>query len=189
MSDQAGEGLLSPLLRSRRIAAACGYLQGHVLDYGCGSGALASRVDPGRYLGFEIDAESLELARLGHPEHRFVDRLEDDSRKFDTVVSLAVIEHAKDPIGFLRVLAGHLSDAPTARVVITTPHPSADWLHDLGATIGLFSKHANEEHEDLLDREALAAIGTKSHLRIESYSRFMLRCNQIVVYARHGISE
>ena len=38
-----------------------------------------------------------------------------------------------------------------ARVIAATPHPAVEWIHDVGAAIGLLSKHANEEHKGLLD--------------------------------------
>ena len=41
MADQGTEGLLSPMLRHMRIEKAKPYLNGKVLDIGCGSGALA----------------------------------------------------------------------------------------------------------------------------------------------------
>ena len=46
MADQARGGLLSPLLRSRGIAAARRFLKRRVLDLGCGSGKLAGFVPP-----------------------------------------------------------------------------------------------------------------------------------------------
>ena len=42
MTDQAAEGLLSPMLRNRRIQAVKPFLRGRVLDVGCGNGALTA---------------------------------------------------------------------------------------------------------------------------------------------------
>ena len=44
--------------------------------------------------------------------------------RFDTIVSLAVIEHAPDPKGFLMELAGRLEKG--GRIVLTTPHPLSE---------------------------------------------------------------
>jgi len=46
MADQETEGLLSLWLRSVQFKAAIPHLQGEVLDYGCGSEALAEHVEP-----------------------------------------------------------------------------------------------------------------------------------------------
>jgi SAM-dependent methyltransferase len=187
MADQATEGLLSPFLRRQRLNAVKPYLSGRILDVGCGSGALSMLVPADRYLGVERDEASLQQARLKFPNHQFVSKIPESSEKFDSIVSLAVIEHVSDPAQFLRELAGSLIDNPASRLIITTPHPSVDWIHDIGSVIGLFSKHANEEHEDLLDRGKLELAGSKAGLKLISYHRFLLGANQIVVYAKEKL--
>ena len=184
MADQGSEGLLSPWLRKRRFEAAMPYLKGRVLDFGCGSGALAALVDAENYLGVEVDEASLQQARSHFPSHRFVSALPAPAEKFDSIVSLAVIEHVSDPSRFLASLVVHLDASVTARIAVTTPHPSVDWVHDVGATIGLFSKHANEEHEDLLDRSKLEWAGAQAGLKLASYRRFLFGANQIAVFKR-----
>lgn len=162
-------------------------MRGRVLDFGCGSGALAMWVHADHYLGVEVDEASLKQARSRFPERRFVSGLPEPAEKFDTVVSLAVIEHVSDPVLFLRALATHLNADKEARLVVTTPHPSAAWIIGLGAAVGLFSKHANEEHGDLLDRAKLEMAGNQAGLTLVSYSRFLLGANQIAVYAKAPI--
>jgi len=71
VTDQANEGLFSPLLRRKRVAAVVPFLNGRVLDVGCGSGALARFVDAGKYLGVERDQQSLARARSDFPQHVF----------------------------------------------------------------------------------------------------------------------
>jgi len=184
MADQGAEGLLSPWLRDKRFEVAKPFLRGKVLDFGCGSGALAALVPSDRYLGVDQDEPSLQQARNKFPLHRFMSELPQAGEKFDSIISLAVIEHVSDPAGFLRTLSGHLKDSDEALLVVTTPHPSVDWIHDLGAAIGLFSKHANEEHEDLLDQAKLESAGVQAGLKLISYRRFLFGANQIAVYAK-----
>lgn len=184
MADQGAEGLLSPYLRKQRFLAAAPYLRGRVLDFGCGSGGLAALIDHDRYLGVEIDSLSLELAQRRFAAHRFMSGLPDPSEKFDTVVLLAVIEHVDEPAALLGQLAGYLTDAGSGRIVVTTPHPSVEWVHEYGAAMGLFSKHAGEEHKDLLDRAKLEQAGRQAGLALMSYSRFLLGANQIAIYAK-----
>ena len=184
MADQGTEGLLSPFLRRQRLKVAKPYLKGRILDVGCGSGALAELVDPDNYLGVEIDEVSLQQAQLRFPAHRFVSSLPESTEKFDTIISLAVIEHVSDPSEFLRKLTVHLVDSDSACIAVTTPHPSVDWVHDVGAAIGLFSKHANEEHEDLLDHTKLEITGKQAGLELLTYKRFLLGANQIAVYGK-----
>lgn len=183
MADQGSEGLLSPFLRARRLAAVQPYLRGRVLDVGCGSGSMAELVPPDRYVGVEPDAEMLALARRRHPQHRFLAALPDND-EFDTVASLAVIEHVRDSAGFLGALAARLKHASAARIVCTTPHPAVDWLHTAGARCGLFSRHASEEHEELLDHRRLQDIAERIGLHLAEYRHFLMGGNQLAVFGR-----
>ncbi len=64
MGHQAEQGFFSPFLQRARIAAATPYLQGRVLDIGCGNGRLAAWVEPDFYLGWiAIRRRSLRPAR------------------------------------------------------------------------------------------------------------------------------
>ena len=89
-----------------------------------------------------------------------------------------------DPEKFLQDLAEHLIMSVSAKILVTTPHPSMDWVHDVGSKIGLFSGHANEEHEHLLDRTDLLRAGQKAGLRMTHYRRFMFGANQLALYMR-----
>jgi 2-polyprenyl-3-methyl-5-hydroxy-6-metoxy-1,4-benzoquinol methylase len=105
MSDQVSQGLLSPFVRKQRLKAAEPYLKGKVLDVGCGSGALAGLIPTNRYLGVDIDEESLAQARQEYPQHCFQTMLPPPDPIFNTVVSLAVIEHVPNPATFLKDMA------------------------------------------------------------------------------------
>ena len=180
MADQGTEGLLSPFLRTRRLAVVRKYLTGAILDFGCGSGALAEFVQPGSYVGVDRDEVSLQLAGELHPEHTFYPELPDEAFKFDTIVALAVIEHLKDPIAFLQSLALRLHTAES-RIIVTTPHPKIDFIHTIGARAGLFSKHGNEEHEILFDKKSLGEIAQKAGLEVAVYRRFLFGANQLFI--------
>lgn len=184
MADQGSEGLLSPYLRKKRIKAVTPWLKGRILDVGCGTGMLAHLVGAEEYLGVERDEISLQTAKTKFPKHKFISELPEISEKFNTVVLMAVIEHIAQPAQFLSSLAKYLENTELSHIVMTTPHPSVDWLHGLGSQIGLFSKHANEEHEDLLDYFQLETIGIQADLKLQSYSRFLFGVNQIAVYSK-----
>lgn len=183
MADQL-TGLLSPFLRHRRIAAAKPCLRGRVLDFGCGVGSLCDFVPASRYLGVDRDAPSIEAARSLHPQHRF-EVVEDISElgdeRFDTIVSLAVIEHLPEPANWLKAAAALLESGGC--IVLTTPHPNYEWIHALGARVRMFSAEAEEEHETLLDEQTLGSLGSEAGLRMTRYQRFLLGANQIAMFS------
>lgn len=178
MADQAAEGLLSPWLRSQRIQHALPYIRGRVLDFGCGVGALAAYLSPDAYRGVERDPESLALARERYPTFCFEDSLI-TTDTFDTIVALAVIEHIEDPVGLLKALRARLQ--PAGHIVVTTPHPGIKGIYRIGTALGLFSRHAHEEHQALLDLSAMQGICNQAELSIRTYQRFLLGCNQLFV--------
>jgi len=186
MADQGAEGLLSPFLRSQRLKVVRPYIKGMVLDVGCGTGALASIVPSDCYIGVDLDEQSLAIARQRYPRYSFQSAMPAAEPVFDTVVSLAVIEHVLDPERFLRELAMRLSCGSDHFLVFTTPHPAVDWIHTAGAKVGLFSRHANEEHEDLLDRTRIEALANQCNLKLIIYRRFLFGANQLAVFQKNG---
>lgn len=182
MANQASQGLLSPFLQSQRLVAAKPYLCGAVLDIGCGNGALAQFCAPDGYYGFDIDAETVAVARAGRPAHRFENVMPAPEAVFDTIASLAVIEHVPDPGAVLRAWAAHLK--PGGKMVLTTPLPALEWAHELGAKVGIFSHDAAEEHETLLDRAAVEALLQGGPLKLDLYKRFLGGANQLFVLSQ-----
>lgn len=183
MTDQTNEGLLSPFLRERRIQAAKLHVRGRVLDIGCGDGSIARFCDPSDYLGVDLSDAALAAARSNFPNHSFVKQLpENDEHGFDTIVGLAIIEHVPDPAEFLRTLATYL--APRGVMVMSTPHPNVDWVHGVGAKIGLFSKEANDEHEELLDLLKMSRACARAGLEIKHFHPFLLGANQLFIIQR-----
>lgn len=182
MSNQANEGLFSPYLCRQRIKAARPFLQGKILDFGCGAGALAGYVPNDRYCGIDRDHLSIEAARSAYPKHQFNTALSSKEAEFNTIVSLAVIEHVPCPTDFLMMLKSYLAPNENARIVCTTPHPSVEWVHTVGAKIGLFSSAAHEEHETLLNQKVLKTAGEQAGLEMVRYRRFLFGANQIALY-------
>ncbi len=184
MGDQGSEGLLSPFLRAQRIKAALPFIHGRVLDVGCGAGALAGYVAAERYLGIDVDTASIVMAREQHVGHCFASSMPPPMPAFDTVVALAVIEHTVDAVAFLGSLADRLSSSPMSRIILTTPHPGIARFHRVGATIGLFSREATEEHQGLLDRTSLDVLAERCGLRLFLYRPFLLGTNQLACFSR-----
>ena len=154
------------------------HLVGSVLDIGCSANPIAVLIDPQSYIGFDINDTAVTAARQRFPEHRFCSRLPTDET-FDTVIAVAVIEHLDDPAADLAAWKSVLK--PDGRIVLTTPHPWSRWFHDTGATLGLFSRHASEDHNDFIDRKKMADIACQAGMRMLSHRRFLFGVNQLFV--------
>ena len=187
MPDQIN-GKLSPYLREQRFRAAEPYLTaGRVLDIGCGIGLLTRYISPDRYLGIDLDRDSVAEAREKNPSYRFMTLDEfaahdaDDPHvgRFDTIVGLAVIEHVPDPKAWLDEMKRRL--APGGRMVLTTPHPRLEWAHTVGARLGLFSRAASEEHNVLIDQKLMGRFAGDTGLRVAEFKRFLYGANQLFV--------
>jgi 2-polyprenyl-3-methyl-5-hydroxy-6-metoxy-1,4-benzoquinol methylase len=181
MADQGTEGILSSFLRIQRLKHARPFISGRVLDIGCGTGSLCNEVSPAQYVGVDIDEMSIKKARIIHPKHHFQSFLPPENEKFDTIVLLAVIEHVKDPEEIMRGLTIRLKTNESS-IVLTTPHPFFAWIHTIGATIGIFSRHANEEHDELLDYAKLLNIAGSCNLNMVKFYRFLFGANQLAVF-------
>jgi len=182
MADQGAEGLLSPFLRRMRINAVRCHIRGRILDIGCGSGELSRLVKPDEYFGFDIDLESLCLAKNKFPEYCFTNDEPPQKMKFDTLVSLAVIEHASDPVRFLFRWAKYL-DNINSRFVLTTPHPYAEKIHTPGSRIGLFSRQGHEEHQQLIDPQRMEKIAMEAGMQVKIFKPFLFGMNQLFILA------
>ncbi|MDY7103165.1 MAG: class I SAM-dependent methyltransferase [Actinomycetota bacterium] len=176
-------GLLSPFLRDRRVAAAAPHLSGRVLDVGCADGPLANLVPADRYVGVDVAPAALEAAREAHPDHTFMllDELGADER-FDTIASLAVIEHIPQPVEWLSQLAAHLAEGGS--IVLTTPHRTWEPLHDIAVKLRLASHEASDEHETTFNEETLREVVEAAGLQLTAYSRFLLKVNQLAICRR-----
>lgn len=180
MSGDADRGFLTPFLHKQRVRAVLPHLRGTVLDHGCGVFSLADRVPPEEYLGVDVDDDSLETVQRRHPTHTFT-RAVPEGTRYDTVASMAVIEHVPDPADYLRQLKQFLG--PGSRIVLTTPHPRMERVYSLGAKARLFSPRASEEHEQLLDPRELERHAERAGLQIVHYETFLAGANQLAVLA------
>lgn len=112
------------------------FLQGKVLDIGCGPGGVADFVLPENYTGIDVVAEQLARAKIAHPSHNFyladctdnkgLSRVILD-KKFDTVLLLTLLEFIPDPKGLVTNCRELLKD--NGRLIITTPASFIGKMH------------------------------------------------------------
>lgn len=177
--------LFSPYLQMKRFEAVEPYLQGKILDLGCGGAEILSWLKTGqRYVGVEGNFETVRRLKNAYPSFEFFLRdLEHDeiniTQKFDSVLLIAVIEHLRNPEYLLRQIPGLLS--PSGNLVITTPTPLGDRLHKIGARLGLFSMIAVHDHEQIYTYQTLKETLSRAGLIIREYREFLFGGNQLCV--------
>jgi 2-polyprenyl-3-methyl-5-hydroxy-6-metoxy-1,4-benzoquinol methylase len=176
------DGFFSPYLRDRRLRVATPHIHGRVLDFGCGSADVCAIVGAASYVGVDLDRSVLRVAQEKYPQATFFSPDEFaawSGPQFDTIVALAVVEHLPDPVEFFTLMKRHLS--PGGKVVITTPSPSLDWAHGLGARFGLFAKESHDEHQSLMNRAGIEQAAKGAGLQVIEYRRFLFGANQLAI--------
>jgi len=105
---------------------------GQVLDAGCGDGQIALRFALGgaKVTGVDIDCEFIEIAQLHAQEFpnikaqfQCIDLCDSTVLTdvvFDLILSIDVIEHVLDPVGYLTGLRRRLK--PGGKIWLSTPH-------------------------------------------------------------------
>ena len=185
--------LLTPFLQKRRFAVIQPYLKGDVLDLGCGLALISEMLKPDQhYVGIEGPSVFLEWLQTHRPQRTFYQRDLDLqnialNQHFDTIVMVAVIEHLERPGFVLSQIPLHLK--PGGGLVITTPspsgdriHQSGDRIHQIGARFGLFSQEAMHAHETIFTRDSLNKLAMANGLELIQYRTFLLDGNQLFIF-------
>lgn len=73
----------------------------HILEIGCGPGTIVGYLPQAEYLGFDLSAQYIELAKRRYPQAQFVcERVSQFSlvkqQSFDVVLALGIVHHLDD---------------------------------------------------------------------------------------------
>ncbi len=180
---QTKGGLLSPFLAFQRTKNILKYIEKNkeILDFGCDLGNLTKFVNKDHYTGFDINLESVEKAKKIFVDYKFVNEPAKIKLAFyDIIISMAVIEHVKNPIKFLIQLQSYLKDKNSI-IVLTTPNPLYRLIHEFGSLIKLFSTEASEDHEELINLKKMKQIISHTELQIVNHKYFLFGANQVFV--------
>jgi SAM-dependent methyltransferase len=93
-----------------------------VLDFGCGTGGVLSRVAAGRRVGVEIGSEAAASAREKGIDV-FVDLSEVPTDSVDLAISFHAIEHVETPAAILRELARVVKPGKRLRLIVPGENP------------------------------------------------------------------
>ncbi len=177
-------GLLTKYLERKREKEVKHYIKGIILDIGCGPATAISYPSVKRYYGVEFKKESVLRLSEKYPSVTFYSKdLEKENiilpEKVDMVLMIAFIEHIakyEHPIeqAILNLKKG-------GKIIITTPTKFGNLVHYIGATIGLFSKEARDDHVTILSKRDFLKMARKYSLNLIKYKQFELFCNQLVI--------
>lgn len=122
--DEADAARYRAEARRRRLVEP--YIDGRLLEIGCGHGGLADLCSPKNYLGVDDDPGHVLTAKSRAPTHEFALALPAPQRQFDTVVVHEKLQSVDSHRAALERWAGHLR--PGGHMVVTLPFaPLALW--------------------------------------------------------------
>ena len=171
-------------LDKKRLAITNPFLEEKILDVGCGPATTYYLNNIKEYVGIERGRKHVMNLRKKFPLAEFYDLdLEKDKfnfkDKFDTIILLAVIEHIKNPDNLFRELKKCLNQ--DGKIVITTPTPIGNFIHDVLSKVGITSKEATREHVNIYDFKKFFNTAEKYGLKVIKYKKFQLGCNSLTI--------
>lgn len=174
------------ILQRWRIRMAARYLPkgAHVLDIGCGDGALFGVLKDRIASGVGVDGD---LVPEDYGDFRFIrGRAPDDlpaGETFDAITMLAFLEHI--PEDAQRNLAegcrGLLK--PNGRVICTVPSPRVDSLIQLGKRLRILDGIHEDEHYGF-EPSNTESLFVDRGFTLHSTRRFQLGLNHLFVFAK-----
>lgn len=144
-----------------------------VLEIGCGTGTLLSRLSPKRGVGIDFSQRMIEIASSKYPHLTFLladaERFE-PGETFGFIIVPDVIEHLADPGAMFR--SARKCCVPDSRVIVTCVNPL--WAPVLHAAEAMGLKMPEGEHRWLPEKE-LKSIALAAGLETAaSFGRILL---------------
>lgn len=154
---------LEKFLQNYRFRMVKPYLIGDVLDFGGNKGELKKLVK-GRYLVVNYDHSIMKNAH------------------FDTIVSLAVIEHLSVEEVFKIFQKFNLILNPGGRIFLTTPSRIAKPVLEFWAFIGIVDKKNIAEHKHYWSKKEIYGLAKKTGFAVKKYKKFQIGFNQLAIF-------
>ena len=97
-------------------------------------------------------------------------------RKYDVVLSLAVVEHLLEPTKHFELIADCLK--PNGLAGLTTPTPKADRVLSILSRLGIFDRSEILDHKMYLTETGITRLAHFAGLQIEEFRTFSFGMNQ-----------
>lgn len=182
--------IFTKLIRDIRTDLVAPYVEGDVLDLGCGQASYleicGNKIN--RYYGIEMNKDRVKILKDKYPDQKFFYKNLDEDKldfdvNFDTIILVAVIEHLFNQKHVMQEIIKNMKK--DSKLIITTPTPFGnDIVHVLGGMIGLFSKEAVADHIVIYNKLRFKMLAKEFNLKIEKYKKFEFGCNQLVIMSK-----
>ncbi|MBU0647916.1 class I SAM-dependent methyltransferase [Patescibacteria group bacterium] len=184
-------GLLSNYLENQRIKQIVKLIplgQFDILEIGCGDAKIIDFIRPAirTYTGIDVLSEQIKTNRQRFPTGNFIEadinQYNWPDQKYDMIILVAFIEHLdyEQNQKLFDNLAKVLSN--NGKIIMTTPHPQAEKIHNFGSQIGLFSREAAGEHQCFFGKDLLKKLAQDTSLDMTIYRTFQFGLNQIFIF-------
>ncbi len=149
-----------------------------VLELGCGFWGQNLTILSEEYVNFSFTGVDLSVSK----DVAGVQLVQADvsnwksSRKYDVVLSLAVVEHLSEPQKHFNLMAECVEKR--ALVGLTTPSPQSHFTLHLLARLGIFDSSEIEDHRLYLTETGIRNMAGSSNLSVEEFRTFSFGMNQ-----------
>jgi ubiquinone/menaquinone biosynthesis C-methylase UbiE len=159
---------------------------GHVLDLGCGTGALAGLFPVASYDGIDPNPSYIERARRMRPAHRFAvmdgRRLEFTPGSFDAVVIAGVVHHLADDDAFaILAQAKRVLKPGVGRLVMWEDIPTLHAWNVVGKLV-----HRLDEGDHIRPADHYLAMVESAFGAVRSYTMSSGVCDYVVMVGQRS---
>jgi cyclopropane fatty-acyl-phospholipid synthase-like methyltransferase len=149
-----------------------------VLELGCGYWGKNLTRFQSEFKGVEFTGVDLSVAKEGI-EVRLIEADITNwrpTRKYDVVLSLAVVEHLLEPTKHFNLIADCLK--PNGLAGLTTPTPQAHRALSILSRLGIFDRSEILDHKMYLTESGITQLAQHAGLLLEEYRTFSFGMNQ-----------
>lgn len=180
-------GILTRYLEKKRENKVKNYIRGSILDIGCGPAKAMTYSKVLKYVGIEFSKDDVSKLKKKYPKALFYSKnMEFEEinlkEKVDVVIMCAFIEHLDNIKNPLIQAIKNLKEG--GEIVLTTPTKFGNNVHFIGASLGIFSKEAREDHKTILSKKDFVELAKKYNLKLSKFEYFEFFCNQLVVFEK-----